>query len=278
MKLLNRVLVMTAFVVFGSAGGVHAGANNVEQAKKAEAEAFRAVESESWCDALHLFVFAHQAAPSLDLIWNAAQAADLAKDRKEALKLYVELLGAYPNSERETHVRERIGVLTQEVAEVGRGVACPVPAVIETLKKAPETGTPSASASTREVASQPEAAEAEGAATAVTGASTSAYAPVATLSAGAATVLVGGALMALGAMPYVEFMSARDAILEAERNQTSAESFHASQANGRAGWEGWGAATVSVGSVMVATGVIAAVVGGVWATLYPEPEETEGAP
>lgn len=280
----KRIFLSLALFLFWDVSDVHAASKNVEQAKKAEAEAFRAVESESWCDALHLFVFAHQAAPSLDLIWNAAQAADLAKDRKEALKLYVELLGAYPNSERETHVRERIGVLTQEVAEVGRGVACPMPAVIEKLKKTDETEATSP-ASTTNTKSGPQtdvsSVETE------TGASLSVdadgsvkpYLPYATLAAGLGTALVGGALVALGTAPYLEFMSARDAILEAERNQTSAESFHASQTNGRENWEGWGAATVSVGGVMLATGVVAAIFGGVWvAGMGDEPKDMESMP
>lgn len=284
MSFLHRVFwpVGLAFVLVSS--GAKAQSFNEERAKEAEAEAFRAVESEAWCDALHLFVFAHQSAPSLDLIWNAAQAADLAKDRKQALKLYVELLGAYPNSERESHVRDRIGALTQEVADVGRGVSCPVPAVIARFKNKSadkQSGSGGKSAAASKKSKMPTGAGSSKRPTEPAKEDerlASNVMPYATLAAGTGAVLAGAALTFVGAMPYFEFLSARDAILEAERNRSNADALHTVQSSSRENWETWGGVSVAAGSVLLGIGLITAVAGGIWSLVGDGGEALESTP
>src|SRR3954463_3525576 len=47
----------------------------------AEAQAFAAVDAKHWCDAVSLFLAADAAAPSPDLVIDAAQAAEAGNDR-----------------------------------------------------------------------------------------------------------------------------------------------------------------------------------------------------
>lgn len=129
MGMTSRRLLRCALGVWlASATGARAGSGAEVAAQDAERQAFAAIEAERWCDALHYFVVANSAAPSLDLIWNAAQAADLAGDRKRALKLYVELLGAYPRSKKQRKVNGRVKTLTAQIAKKGGGVRCEAPA------------------------------------------------------------------------------------------------------------------------------------------------------
>lgn len=289
MSSANRVVLSLGILVFLAASVSRAASFGMEQAITAEKEAFRAVEAEAWCDALHLFVYAHEAAAALDLIWNAAQAADLAGDRKQALKLYVELLGAYPNSEREEYVRERISVLTKEVANSGLGVSCPVPASVAKLKRSARmhqqnstTQTQAQNKSGDSHATQapgksPSLAAAEQAGSSGSKADAG-YLPYATLAVGASSVLLGSVLTAVGAMPYFDFMSAREAILEAERTQASADTWQMVQDGARASWESWGAASVAVGGALLGVGLITAATGGIWAVLGSESEVMEPSP
>jgi len=54
--------------------------NDTAAAKAAEERAFAAIEEERWCDAAHAFMDANDLSPTVDLIYNAAQAADYAEE------------------------------------------------------------------------------------------------------------------------------------------------------------------------------------------------------
>lgn len=231
--------------------------DDVARAKRAEASAFEAIEGERWCDAARHFREANAAAPSVDLTYNAAQAADLAEDRRQALELYVELVGAYPGSDRQTQVNERIQELTALIAKEGEGTACPV--VTMSLEEPSDDV---------ELLSEPSVVEPppeEGAALDVL--------PWAVVGSGGALVALGAGLTAIGALPYVGFLDARAQILELESTGGDATALQKQQADARAGWESWGELTVLAGVTAVVTGALVATGGLLWALASGTPDE-----
>lgn len=230
----------------------------VARAKAAEARAFEAIDGERWCDALHHFLEANAAAPSVDLIYNAAQAADLAEDRKQALKLYVELVGAYPGSERQAEVNARIRELTGVVAEEGEGSACP--------ELAPE-----ASGSDPVVEPTPVPVEPASEASVDVGA----VLPWAVVGGGAVVMAAGAALAGVGSIPYFNFLDAREQILAAEQAGGDASALQRQQSDARASWQSWGELTTWTGVIGVVTGALVATGGLVWALSGSTPDEDQ---
>jgi hypothetical protein len=219
-----------------------------EAAKKAEDEAFTAVEEERWCDAMHGFLVANDAAPSIDLIFNAALAADEAQDRKRALKLYVELLGAYPDSDRGESVNTRIADLTKAVQKDGDGTPCPEPEATEE---------PAAEPAPAEQAPPP--AEEPPPPAGVTY-----ILPWSVAGAGAVIAVAGVGLAVLGGVPYFDFIGAREQILAAEREGGDAAALQERQEAARGAWTTWGELTMWAGVTTSVVGLGVATGGVVW--------------
>src|SRR5262245_58545414 len=72
-------------------------AGDEKAAADLEAKAFAAVDAKQWCEAVALFLAADQNAPSLDLVVDAAQAAEQGGDRAKALSLYAGALARMPD-------------------------------------------------------------------------------------------------------------------------------------------------------------------------------------
>ncbi len=237
-------------------------AEDVSRAKAAEARAFVAIEGEQWCSAMNHFLEANAAAPSVDLIYNAAQAADLADDRAQALKLYDELVGAYPGSERQAQVNERVKELNALVEKEGGGTPCPAPAekaVSEgpVVEPAPPAEEPPATV--------PAAEPALG------------VLPWSVVGGGALLMAGGAALSGVGAMPYFGFLDAREKILAAELAGTDAGALQKQQRDARESWQSWGELTTWAGVITLVTGALVTTGGLVWALGSAAPDE-EAAP
>lgn len=241
-------------------------AADVKKAKAAEARAFQAIEGERWCDAMQLFLKANAAAPSVDLVYNAAQAADLAKDREQALKLYQELVGAYPESERQAQVDERIRELGEVTGSEGAGSPCPTP---------PATTTTTAEAPVTPPEPAPEVSPLE---------DERGHAPPPdvlpwTIAGAGGLLVAGGAVLTtLGALPFFSFLDAREKILAAEKAGADAGALQEQQADARAGWESWGELTAWTGLVTVVSGALVTTAGLVWALSSGDEALEEEAP
>lgn len=226
----------------------------VAAAKRAEARAFEAIDDERWCEAMHHFLEANGAAPSVDLIYNAAQAADLAEDRKQALKLYVELVGAYPGSERQAEVNARIRELTAILGDEGEGSPCPPP---------PEKGVEDAPAPTPAPVIEPVGE----------GPALGAFLPWAMVGGGAVVMAAGATLAGVGSVPYFSFLDARERILAAEAAGADAGALQRQQTEARESWQSWGELTTWSGVIAIVTGAAIATGGLVWALMGPTPDE-----
>src|SRR5688572_4469275 len=95
-----------------------------ELAIRAEQEAFTAIDDKQWCEALERFIEANTLAPTADLIFNAARAAELAGDRRLAVLLYTESLGAGLPDARRVDVKRKLGELASLVEQDGPGTPC----------------------------------------------------------------------------------------------------------------------------------------------------------
>jgi hypothetical protein len=225
----------------------------VSRSKAAEERGFDLVANEKWCEATYAFLEANDAAPSLDLIFNAALAADYAGDRQKALKLYADLIGAYPGSERNAEVTARIGELTQKMGADGVGTACAEPAPDEATPIATDAAaTSSTSTPTGEPASK-DGADSPG---------VMAFVPWTLLASGVVVLIVGGALAIGGIVPYLGHAQARNAILDAEQQGLDASEAQAAQTMWRGAWETWGLASVIVGATTTVVGTLLGFTGG----------------
>ena len=104
-----------------------------EQAAAAEKRAFDHIQNEKWCMATNAFLDAYDHHAAVVYIYNAAKAAEFAKDRKLALQLSLEMMGKFPDSDKQAEVNEMIQTLSKEVTSEGPGTPCPREA-----KKEPE--------------------------------------------------------------------------------------------------------------------------------------------
>ena len=224
------------------------------RARAREEAAFQAVDEKRWCDALALFLESDRLVPSPDLIFNAAQAAELAFDRAQAMQLYTQLLGTTTSNERKVEAKKRIAALTRLVEKEGPGTACPVPQVA-----APSTAP---SGSTPEVAP-------------VIATSASAPAPSSppspwpwiTAGFGGAAMVTGGVIVVVGAQPWFAHASARQALQDAEKQASTqgVDELYRQQEQARADWVGFGQASVAAGLAFTVVGMLAAAGGVVWA-------------
>ena len=88
---------------------------NREKAANAEKRAFKHIEGEKWCKATNAFLDAYDYHAAVVYIYNAAKAAEFAKDRKLALQLSLEMMGKFPGSDKQAEVNEMIQALSKEV-------------------------------------------------------------------------------------------------------------------------------------------------------------------
>jgi hypothetical protein len=94
-------------------------------AEEAENKAFAFIKNEEWCKATNSFLDAYDSVPEVVYIYNAAKAAEYAKDRKLALQLSLEMMGKFPSSDKQAEINALIQKLSGEITSVGAGIACP---------------------------------------------------------------------------------------------------------------------------------------------------------
>lgn len=224
------------------------------RARAREEAAFQAVDEKRWCDALALFLESDRLVPSPDLIFNAAQAAELGFDRAQAMQLYTQLLGTTTSNERKVEAKKRIAALTRLVEKEGPGTACPVPQVA--------ASTAAASGSTPEVA--PVIATS---APATAPSSPPSPWPWITAGFGGAAMVTGGVIVVVGAQPWFAHASARQALQDAEKQASTqdVDELYRQQEQARADWVGFGQASVAAGLAFTVVGMLAAAGGVVWA-------------
>jgi hypothetical protein len=196
------------------------------------------------------FLEAHAIAPNPDLVFNAAQAAEYGEDRARAMLLYTQLLGTTTSDQRKAEAKKKIAALTKLVEKKGPGSAC---AEIAPLQKAEEEKQPK---------EEPKIVEAPPPAPPPT---TEVPWGLVSVGAGAASLIAGGALVGVGAMPFFDHASAREALASAEANGTidGVDALYARQIAARESWESWGRPTTVTGVVLGSAGIVAAAAGGI---------------
>ena len=97
---------------------------NREKAANAEKRAFEHIQNEKWCKATNAFLDAYDYHAAVVYIYNAAKAAEFAKDRKLALQLSLEMMGKFPGSDKQAEVNEMIQTLSKDVTSLGPGTPC----------------------------------------------------------------------------------------------------------------------------------------------------------
>jgi hypothetical protein len=98
---------------------------NLKEAQADEQRAFDFIEAEDWCNATNAFLDAYEKAPIIDYLFNAAKAARLAGDRRQAMQLNIELLGQFPGSPLTAEVNKNNKDLSDEMTQNGSGLTCP---------------------------------------------------------------------------------------------------------------------------------------------------------
>ncbi len=241
-------MIVVALLLLGAAGDDDV----ATRARTSEEAAFAAVGDKRWCDALTLFLKADSLAPSPDLVFNAAQAAELGADRARAMQLYTQLLGTTTSAARKSEAKSRIAALTKMVEASGPGEPCPLPvAVAPVADPAPAPAAP-ASPSAPATAAPPPIAGSPW--------------PWVTAGVGAAAVVAGGGIAFVGLQPWFAHESARGALEAAEKQGATdgVDALYQEQERARADWVGFGQAAVAAGIAFGVVGVIAAAGGAVW--------------
>lgn len=239
------------------------------RARASEEAAFAAVADKRWCDALALFLDADRLAANPDLVFNAAQAAELGADRARAMQLYTQLLGTTTSAARKVEAKGRIAALTKMVENSGPGTSCPQLTTLATTLPTAPTDTGAASPASATAASPGTAASPTSTST------TSSTAPApppatpwpwVTAGVGGVAVVAGAALAVVGAQPWFAHGAAHEALAAAQKQGATdgVDELYAAQAQARADWVGWGQASLAAGSAFAAVGVVAAAGGAVW--------------
>lgn len=265
----------------------------VERSRAAEERGFASVDKEAWCEAYGAFLEANHFAPSVDLIFNAAQAADLAGDKKAALQLYADLLGAYPGSERQAQVNQRLVELTQALQKEGPGKACPTPALPPPSAGAADAPLASPPSQAEPATSSAPAGDPAAAEPSPTGPAASddggvsgvgialAAAPWTLAGVGAGVGALGGALLIAGLVPFFGHAQVRQQILDAEATRADASALQSQQAAYRGAWESWGEPALFSGAALLGLGAATLVAGLAWggvALAFGGAPDEEGAP
>jgi hypothetical protein len=251
-----------------------------------EEQAFAAVDKEQWCRAARLFEKANSLAPAVDLLTNAAQAAEFGGDLAGARVFWGEVATASPAAQR-ADARAKVAALDKRIAKAGPGTQCPpLPAPTPAATSPAPPVSPPASSSTTSAPAAPAAppAAALPSTTDVSASTTSSTAKTPEPPSprtwawvlggvGGGVVAVGGVVAGLGATSWFAHVAAVEKIAAAERDRVDATKFQAEQIEARVAWESWGQALTVVGSVGVGVGVAAAAGGVGWAVLGPEAAE-----
>jgi hypothetical protein len=253
--------------------------NDVEEAKRAEVEAFAAIDAKQYCDAVALFLDANRLAPAPELLFNAARAAELATDRTTAARLYDQLL-LTANDATRAKVEKRLAKLKETVDREGTGGACAPrePAIVLAATAV------SAASVIEPVAVPPPAAVEPVTPTEV--ATETAHPPIMiptstspkdstplflTMTAGAVVTLAGCAVTVLGAQPWVTHNNTQMQLraLEAQDapSRELTERTYARQLEAENAWNTWGQATVIAGITSIASGLTVLTIGGAWIVL-----------
>jgi len=229
------------------------------EAAALEEQAFLAIDKEDWCRAARLFEQAHTLAPTVDLLANAAQAAEFGGDLGGA-RAFLQQGAALPTATKaqRADAKARIAALRQRIAKGGPGVACPLlpPPPLVVVEPPPPPPPP--------VVVEPPPSSAS----TVDGRAWGWL--VGGVGGGVAALGVAG--VGVGATPWFAHAAAAEKIAGAERDRVDATALQAEQDQARAAWESWGQPATVAGVVGVAVGVAAAAGGVSWALLAPSPE------
>jgi hypothetical protein len=264
-------MIMLSLAIIAALG------NDVEEAKRAEVEAFAAIDAKQYCDAVALFLDANRLAPAPELLFNAARAAELATDRTHAARLYDQLLMT-ANEATRAKVEKRLAKLKEAIDREGTGGACAprepavviaataitTPSVIETP---PPTPPPAAVAPPATAATEPHAPIMIPTTTAPRD-STPLFL---TMTAGAVVTLAGCAVTVLGAQPWITHSNTQVQLRALEAQQAPsrelAERTYARQIEAENAWNTWGQATVVAGVTSIGSGLTVLGIGGAWIVL-----------
>lgn len=260
-------------VVFSLAQTAHAAESSAELAKQAEEAAFAAVNENRWCDAANQFLLAQAYAPNFDLVFNAAQAAALAGDRKQAVKLYAELLDAYPDSDSRDGVGKALAEVTQIIQTEGPGEPCP--ALTPPGASSSSTSSEGTSSTAPDRADDDaHTADAPSVGEEAISAPAQPIWPWAMAGGGGALAVTGAVFTAVGVMPALRHADAREQIVAAEAAGADASAAQVQQLRARADWEGWGEMTTYTGAALLVTGVVVSGVGVIVGLTQGPDEET----
>jgi hypothetical protein len=214
-----------------------------------EEQAFAAIDKEQWCQAARLFERAHSRGPAVDLLMNAAQAAEYGGDLAGALAFVDAVKGlSGVDAARKKAAAARSAELKKRVSKQGGGSPCPALPPPETTTTTTTTTTAPPPLPVPPPPAVEEPLDLGPAAFAGAG-------------VGGGVVLVGASMATVGLLPWFAHDSASTQILVAERAKADATGLQQKQAEARAGWESYGQPLTVAGAVVTSIGLVA-VVGG----------------
>lgn len=264
------VVTVLAAAAAPSATSGASGASAPSEAVALEERAFAAIDSEQWCLAMRLFERAHDVAPAVGLVQNAARAAEFGNDLASAVRLQAAIV-ADPGATKaaRTAANKKITELQKRLTSSG-----PVCATLEVL--APPSSSASLPSPSAPVVEAPTSTETSPPARTSTAANTGPLAAV-TTGVGAAVFLAGAATTVVGLLPWFAHADAAGRVNAAELARADATVAQQDQAQARADWQGYGQLATTVGGVVAGLG-LAGVVAGVVLLTAPHDGDNEESP
>ena len=257
------VTVLAATAEPSSTSSSSSSSSAPSEAVALEERAFAAIDSEQWCLAMRLFERAHDVAPAVGLVQNAARAAEFGNDLASAVRLQAAIAADRGASKgARTAATKKIVELQKRLTSSG-----PVCATLDVL--APPAPTPSAV-----VVETPTVAERDPQEPTPTAANTGPLGAVVT-GVGAAAFAAGAATTVVGLLPWFAHADAAGRVNAAEVGKADATSAQQDQAQARADWEGYGQLATTVGGVVAGVGLAAVVAGVVVLVTAPHDETHE---
>ena len=219
-----------------------------------EERAFAAIDSEQWCLAMRLFERAHDVAPAVGLVQNAARAAEFGNDLASAVRLHA-AIAADPGATKavRTAASKKVAELQKRLTSSG-----PVCAALEVLAPpTPSTPVVEPPTSTDVSTASPPDRPGRDAPSHNTG-------PLGAVLTGTGGVLLAGGVVTtvVGLVPWFAHADAAGRVNAAELARADATAAQQDQAQARADWEGYGQLATTVGSVVTGVG-LAVLAGGV---------------